>query len=288
MDKQTIRWSKELGIRQVTIYAFSIENFKRDQEEVDLLMEMAAEKFGQLLFEADRLKKDQICVRFFGNLELLPIKLQRMIGELMLLTRSHQKSFLNVCLAYTSRHEIAKAVDRLMVANKTGSLLADEIDADLISHCLETRQTPNPDILIRTSGEIRFSDFLLWQTNQSQLIFTNVLWPECKVYDFFRIIVTYQLQMHFQSLKPLSLVRPTTTTGQTTIDSTMPFTAAQCCKEAEIESCDSGNGTEDSGSDSTPLNDNVHEHIDRMHVAQLQRMRVGHSLQRPPPHSETS
>jgi ditrans,polycis-polyprenyl diphosphate synthase len=275
---QTIRWSKELGIKEVTIYAFSIENFKRDEQEVQLLMNLAAEKFGQLLTELDQLKTDGICVRFFGKLELLPVHLQRMIGELMLATRSNCKSQLNVCLAYTARHELASAADRLTQAGQSfSSMKTNDIDAELVSRCLDTRSTSDPDVLIRTSGELRFSDFLLWQTAHSQLIFTNVLWPECRVHDFFRIIFTYQLQTQLK------------TSGRTSTRTTSNDQIELSDKSIESqESCDSGHGTEDSGSDSALSSETVDEHIDRMHVTRLQRMRLGHSLQRPPPTAEPS
>lgn len=267
-----------------------MENFKRDSTEVDLLMRLAIEKFGQLLQEAKQLQEEQICVRFFGKLELLPVELQKIIGELMFLTKQNQKSFLNICLAYTSRHEIASSVDRLSSACKANSIWIDEINSSLVDDCLDTRKSPDPDLLIRTSGEIRFSDFLLWQNNHSQLYFTDILWPECRLQDFLLIILSYQIQRVYYEHFPNMQLKLNSIDCKAKSKSTNESVCDEHNRLKAIESdfCDSGNATEDSGSDNSLLIENVYQHVEQMQVQRLQRMRLGYSVQAFPPHSESA
>ncbi|XP_071309627.1 dehydrodolichyl diphosphate synthase complex subunit DHDDS isoform X2 [Agelaius tricolor] len=160
---QTLRWCLNLGIREVTVYAFSIENFKRSKEEVDGLMDLARQKFSRLLEEQENLKKHGVCIRVLGDLPLLPVDIQELIAQAVLATRSYNKCFLNVCFAYTSRHEISNAVREMAWGVEQGLLEPSDVSESLLDKCLYTNNSPDPDLLIRTSGEVRLSDFLLWQ-----------------------------------------------------------------------------------------------------------------------------
>ncbi|XP_037737528.2 dehydrodolichyl diphosphate synthase complex subunit DHDDS isoform X3 [Chelonia mydas] len=160
---QTLRWCLNLDIREVTVYAFSIENFKRSKEEVDGLMELARQKFSRLLEEQENLKKHGVCIRVLGDLPLLPLDIQELIAQAVLATRNYNKCFLNVCFAYTSRHEISNAVREMAWGVEQGLLEPSDVSESLLDKCLYTNNSPNPDLLIRTSGEVRLSDFLLWQ-----------------------------------------------------------------------------------------------------------------------------
>uniref|UniRef100_A0A8C1XLR5 ditrans,polycis-polyprenyl diphosphate synthase [(2E,6E)-farnesyldiphosphate specific] n=1 Tax=Cyprinus carpio TaxID=7962 RepID=A0A8C1XLR5_CYPCA len=151
---ETLRWCLNLGIHEVTVYAFSIENFKRSKEEVDGLMELARQKFIRLLTE---------------------------------------QCFLNVCFAYTSRHEIANAVKEMAWGVEQGLIKPSDVSEVLLSECLYSSNSPNPDLLIRTSGEVRLSDFLLWQTSYSCLVFQSVLWPEYSFWNLCEAVLQYQL-----------------------------------------------------------------------------------------------
>uniref|UniRef100_A0A3P8S2I2 Alkyl transferase n=1 Tax=Amphiprion percula TaxID=161767 RepID=A0A3P8S2I2_AMPPE len=151
---ETLRWCKHLNIPEVTVYAFSIENFKRTKEEVDGLMELAKQKFERLLEE---------------------------------------RCFLNVCFAYTSRYEITNAVREMAWGVEQGLIKASDVSESLLSECLYSNNSPNPDLLIRTSGEVRLSDFLLWQTSHSCLVFQSVLWPEYSFWNLCEAILQYQL-----------------------------------------------------------------------------------------------
>ncbi|XP_067863029.1 dehydrodolichyl diphosphate synthase complex subunit DHDDS isoform X2 [Heptranchias perlo] len=119
---ETLRWCLKLNIREVTVYAFSIENFKRSKEEVDGLMELARQKFTRLLEEQENLKKHGVCIRVLGNLTLLPVDIQELIAQAVLATQSYNKCFLNVCFAYTSRHEITSAVREMALGVEQGLL----------------------------------------------------------------------------------------------------------------------------------------------------------------------
>ncbi|KAH0956567.1 hypothetical protein HN011_003819 [Eciton burchellii] len=189
---ETLSWCMDFGITEITVYAFSIENFKRTKEEVDDLMELAKEKFERLLDEKDKLMKYGICVRIIGNLALLPQNIRKLIAQIMFITKNNDTIFLNVAFAYTSRDEITNAIKNIAKAVKCTDILLEDINEDLISNCLYTYKSTNPDLLIRTSGEIRLSDFLMWQISNTCIYFTKVLWPEFSVWDFIHAIFYYQ------------------------------------------------------------------------------------------------
>ncbi|XP_022794918.1 dehydrodolichyl diphosphate synthase complex subunit DHDDS-like isoform X2 [Stylophora pistillata] len=172
---EVLEWCFDLGIPEVTVYAFSIENFKRSQEEVDGLMELARQKFDRLMEEKEMIMKHGVCVRALGDLTMLPEDLQRSVARVVKFSKNNIKATLNVCLAYTSRHEISNAVKLMAEGVELGLIKASDISESLLEKCLYTSPSPHPDMLIRTSGEVRFSDFLLWQeasesckTKQSQ------------------------------------------------------------------------------------------------------------------------
>lgn len=190
---ETLRWCLNLGIHEVTVYAFSIENFKRSKEEVDGLMELARQKFSRLLTEQENLEKHGVCIRVLGDLTLLPEDLQTLIAKAVVSTRAHNKCFLNVCFAYTSRHEIANAVKEMAWGVEQGLIKSSDVSEVLLSECLYSSNSPNPDLLIRTSGEVRLSDFLLWQTSYSCLVFQSVLWPEYSFWNLCEAILQFQL-----------------------------------------------------------------------------------------------
>ncbi|XP_025918250.1 dehydrodolichyl diphosphate synthase complex subunit DHDDS isoform X3 [Apteryx rowi] len=190
---QTLRWCLNLGIREVTVYAFSIENFKRSKEEVDGLMDLARQKFSRLLEEQENLKKHGVCIRVLGDLPLLPLDIQELIAQAVLATRNYNKCFLNVCFAYTSRHEISNAVREMAWGVEQGLLEPSDVSESLLDKCLYTSNSPDPDLLIRTSGEVRLSDFLLWQTSHSCLVFQSVLWPEYSFWNLCEAILRFQM-----------------------------------------------------------------------------------------------
>ncbi|XP_046629219.1 dehydrodolichyl diphosphate synthase complex subunit DHDDS isoform X1 [Neodiprion virginianus] len=189
---ETLQWCLELGIPEVTVYAFSIENFKRSEEEVNGLMELARQKFQNLLDEREKLMEHGVCIRAIGNLSLIPKDVQKLIAEAMIITKNNNRAFLNVAFSYTSRDEITNAVKDVVGGVVRGHIMTEDINEELISECLYTNHSPEPDLVIRTSGEVRFSDFLLWQTTCSCIYFTEVLWPEFTVWDLLAAVFYYQ------------------------------------------------------------------------------------------------
>ncbi|XP_055340532.1 dehydrodolichyl diphosphate synthase complex subunit DHDDS-like [Paramacrobiotus metropolitanus] len=196
---ETLEWCSDLGITEVTVYAFSIENFKRSKEEVDCLMELARQKFGVLLSEREKLHQHGVCVRIIGNLHMLPLDIQEIANEIMEMTSENNRAFLNVCMAYTAREEIAHSVKELATLAVNGDIRLDEIDEKALSSHLYTRMSSDPDLLIRTSGEIRLSDFLLWQASHSILSFVEVLWPDFSLWHLLACILYYQHQISYRT-----------------------------------------------------------------------------------------
>lgn len=189
---ETLQWCLELGVTEVTVYAFSIENFKRSKEEVDTLMKLATEKFQQLLEEKEKIMAEGVCIRIIGNLTLLSPELRKLVAEAMLMTKDNNKAFLNVAFSYTSSDEIFNTAKTIVEGVKSGLIQVDDIDQNLISDALYTNCSPEPDIIVRTSGEVRFSDFLLWQISNSYISFTQVLWPEFCIWHLLACIFYYQ------------------------------------------------------------------------------------------------
>lgn len=168
-DKLTncLRWCLDLGIREVTAFAFSIENFKRSQEEVDDLQNLAIDKFKKLINDLPKLQEYGVRLRVIGNIAMLPMELQKLIAEATLATECNAKLFLNVAMAYTGRDEMTDAMEQILDYGGEYQLQTEDIDANLLDQCLYSQPLSTPDLLIRTSGENRLSDFLMWQVKAS-------------------------------------------------------------------------------------------------------------------------
>lgn len=165
----------ELGIKEVTVYAFSIENFKRPKEEVDTLMSLAREKFAKLMEEKEKLIEKGVKIRVIGNVKMLPKDLQKSIADAMLMTKDNDKSILNVAFAYTSRDEITNSIETIIKGVADDDLKREDLNHSLIDECLYTNKCNDVDLLVRTSGEMRFSDFLLWQVRKFENFPRNFL-----------------------------------------------------------------------------------------------------------------
>lgn len=162
---EALQWCLDVGIEEVTVYAFSIENFKRSEAEVNALLGLAREKFQKFMEEKDELNKRGICIRMIGNWRLLPPDLQKCMADAMLMTQHNNKAFLNVAFAYTSRDEITASIRDIVDGVKRNELEPSDITDDLIRRCMYSGRSSDPDLLVRTSGESRLSDFLLWQVS---------------------------------------------------------------------------------------------------------------------------
>lgn len=187
-----LSWCRDLGITEVTVYAFSIENFKRSVEEVNDLMELFEKKLYRLIEEREKLAEKEIAIRFFGDLTYLPPKLRKLAAEIEISTSCFKGAKINVCIAYTAQDEIRRAFTYICHGIQKGLLKEDDISEYVISRCLDSRHSSDPDLLIRTSGEKRLSDFLLWQCSNCYVHFNDVLWPDFSFWNLCRAIFGYQ------------------------------------------------------------------------------------------------
>ena len=179
----------EIGVKFLTLYAFSTENWNRPKEEVDGLMELLV---GTISMETKNLNDKCVRLEAIGDLKSLPEICQHQLQESINITSKNNKVTLILALSYSSKWEITNSVKEIAKEIATGTLLPSEISAELIDSHLNTRLWPNPELMIRTSGERRISNFLLWQLAYAEFYFTDVLWPEFRKDDFFKAIISYQ------------------------------------------------------------------------------------------------
>uniref|UniRef100_A0A061SF59 Alkyl transferase n=2 Tax=Tetraselmis sp. GSL018 TaxID=582737 RepID=A0A061SF59_9CHLO len=187
-----LKWCLELGVKFVSVYAFSVENFKRSSEEVDDLMQLAVNKLEEILKERDLMEKHKVNVRVIGELGLLRPDVRRAAARVMSATRTNTGGVLNICFSYTSQHEMAGALRKAARGLREGILAEGDVTCRLLGRCLHTRGCPPVDLLVRTSGETRLSDFLLWQSGFAVLDFSPVLWPQFSLLDLAGAIAKYQ------------------------------------------------------------------------------------------------
>lgn len=179
--RKVIRLAGELGIGYVTLYTFSSENWRRPPGEVLGLMKLLAETLKN---EIPELNKNHVQIRTIGNISVLPKKNRDALGDAIEKTSSNDGLTLILALNYGGRDEIVRAVEKIAGKIKDGTLKQDAITQSVISSCLDTAGIPDPDLLIRTSGEFRLSNFLLWQLAYTELWITDVMWPDFSESDF--------------------------------------------------------------------------------------------------------
>lgn len=187
--REVVRTCRELGIGVLTLYAFSTENWQRPQAEVSALMALL-QRF--LKSEQDEMMSNGIRLDAIGQIERLPAKVRRALDETRALTASNTGMQLNLALSYGSRAELQSMVRSISRDVADGRLKPEDIDESVISDHLYTRGLPDPDLLIRTSGEWRISNFLLWQIAYSEIHITPTLWPDFGREELIRILMDYQ------------------------------------------------------------------------------------------------
>ncbi|NPC92605.1 isoprenyl transferase [Bacillus sp. WMMC1349] len=187
--RETTKLASGLGVKALTLYAFSTENWKRPKLEVDFLMKLPEEFLNTYLPE---LVEEDVQVRITGDREGLPPHTIRAVEKAVSDTKNNQGLILNFALNYGGRAEIANAAKKIAEDAKKGVIKVEEIDENLFSDYLMTETLQDPDLLIRTSGEIRLSNFMLWQLAYSEFLFTDVLWPDFKEAHFLQAIGEYQ------------------------------------------------------------------------------------------------
>jgi len=181
----------ELGIRIITLYAFSTENFNRSEKEVQKIMEIAKRKFKELM-EHPMIHKYKVKVKAIGRLYELPKDLQEIIKEAEIRTADYDDFQINVAISYGGRNEIVDVVKEISQRVKNGTLKIEDIDEKIIENFLYTKGLPDPEVIIRTSGEERLSGFLLWQSAYSELIFLEIYWPAIRKIDLWRAVRVFQ------------------------------------------------------------------------------------------------
>lgn len=187
--EKLLDWCKELKIKQLTVYCLSTENLKRDKKELDFLLKLLDKKFSE--FENDeRIYKNRVKIRFVGNLSLLPENIQRLCKRIQEKTKNHYNYILNFCLAYGGREELTNAVRKIAGKVKEGQLKIKDIDENMIKQNLYLPD--EPDLIIRTGGRARTSNFLPFQSVYSELIFLDKLWPEFTKEDLQACVKEYK------------------------------------------------------------------------------------------------
>lgn len=187
--KVIIEASAKLGIEFLTLYAFSTENWNRPKLEVETLMKVL---INSLKKELTTLQKNNIKLNAIGNLEKLPKSAQKELLDVIDKTKDNTQMTLTLALSYGSREELVSAVKNICSKVKNNIISIDTIDDSIINEHLYTQNLPDVDLLIRTSGEHRISNFLLWQIAYAELYFTDILWPDFKEQDLYEAIVSYQ------------------------------------------------------------------------------------------------
>ncbi|MBW1821056.1 MAG: isoprenyl transferase [Deltaproteobacteria bacterium] len=187
--REIVRTSREIGIAHLTLYAFSTENWQRPKYEIDALMALLV-KF--LKSEKKEMMDKNIRLNAIGQIERLPKNVQQELDKIMVLTKKNSGMQLNLALSYGGRWEIVQMVRRIALKVKDGQIDADLITPEIVSKHLCTNSIPDPDLLIRTSGEMRISNFLLWQIAYTEIYVTDTLWPDFTKDEFLSIIKTYQ------------------------------------------------------------------------------------------------
>ncbi len=187
--KKIVTECNNMGIKYITVYAFSTENWKRPKEEVDFLMNLLL----SYLRDSERtLAKENVVIRAIGSRDELTEEIRQQIKKTEEFTKNNTGIVMNIALNYGSREELVKAARTLAERAKDGAIAPSDINEDMISSELYTGGQPDPDLIIRTSNELRLSNFMMWQSAYSELYFTKTLWPDFSVNDLHNAIIEYQ------------------------------------------------------------------------------------------------
>ena len=187
--RETVEAAAELGIKYLTLYAFSTENWKRPREEVDALMSLLVNTIHN---EIQSLNENNVRLQVIGDTLSLPLKVKQQLEKAVFDTSTNKGLNLILALSYSGRWEIINAVNSIAVDVKSGKLSLEVLDNDTFIKYLSTSGIPDPELLIRTSGEYRISNFLLWQIAYTELYFTEIFWPDFRKGHFFDAIVEFQ------------------------------------------------------------------------------------------------
>jgi undecaprenyl diphosphate synthase len=187
--RDIVRACREIGIGVLTLYAFSTENWQRPRQEISALMSLLK---GFLRSELAEMMKNSIRLNAIGQIERFPDDVVKVLHEVMAMTRKNRGMILNLALSYGGRDEIVAAARNIAAEVRAGRLQPEEITEAVFSNYLYTQGMPEPDLLIRTSGEMRISNFLLWQIAYTEICITNTLWPDFRREELIEILHDYQ------------------------------------------------------------------------------------------------
>ena len=187
--RETAEAAAELGIEYLTLYAFSTENWKRPRREIQALMALLLQTIHK---ETKTLNKNNIRLKAIGDLASLPEKTRKQLEKAIENTSGNTRMTLVLALSYSARWELVHAMKKIAQQVEEGQIMADAVNADLIETHLETSGIPDPELLIRTSGEYRISNFLLWQIAYAELYFTSKCWPDFRKDDLYEALLDYQ------------------------------------------------------------------------------------------------
>jgi len=187
--KEIVEACTEIGVKYLTLYTFSTENWKRPKDEVSTLMRLLLKSLRDRVNE---LNDNNVRLTTIGNIESLPIEVQKQLKSDIERTKNNKKMVLNLALSYSGRWEILEAIKKITDSAVEGKIKSEDIDEKLISSFLTTKDIPDPDLVIRTSGEFRVSNFLLWQIAYSEFIITETLWPDFSKFDLYDAIKIFQ------------------------------------------------------------------------------------------------
>jgi undecaprenyl diphosphate synthase len=187
--RSAITASVEIGVEFLTLYAFSTENWNRPKEEIDALMNLLVQSITQ---ELDSMNEQGVKLETIGDIDNLPKSCQLALKDAIDKTKKNDKLTLILALSYSSRWEITNAITKIALQIEENKLSSNEINEDLISSYLSTSNFPDPELLIRTSGENRISNFLMWQLAYTELFFTDILWPDFDKECFYKAIIDFQ------------------------------------------------------------------------------------------------
>ena len=186
---EIVETAGDIGVDSLTVYAFSTENWGREKTEVDCLMGLLVEFLRK---ELNRIIKNNIKLNLLGNIDDLPSNIKEEVKNAIETTKNNNRFNLNIALSYGGRDEIIKAVKNIVKDVENNELNIDELDEDKFKNYLYTKDNIDPDLLIRTSGEIRISNFLLYQLAYTEFYFTEIMWPDFKEAEFLKAILEYQ------------------------------------------------------------------------------------------------
>jgi len=190
--REVMRWCRDLGIKYLTVYALSTENLtSRSPEELTTLFDLYESGFLELAEDKD-IHQDHVRCSAVGQLHLLPARVVQAVAVAEQATKDYDALVFTVCLAYGARQELVDAIKGILIDHDNGKISLEDICEELVSEYLYTSGMPDPDLVIRTSGEERVSNFLLWQMAYAELCFIDVYWPAFRKRDFLRAIRTYQ------------------------------------------------------------------------------------------------